>query len=194
MFKAVKNISQKLGSIVQNKELGGNIECKDRNIREKIKKQALPIIQTIQEKRKVLIKKIQLKFILEKDSGIFYFLGVCDDFPIVRADHVHPPHTLYQGTSGYLTQSDDKPKKEMPVLFHKQHFPLPQAHSSDPKKSSTNSSAKLQLKRYQCRGTFCQYRVNIYKSNPQHLCQWKQIIQNDVQGAQGSISNINETA
>lgn len=165
VFKAKKNISQKLSTINTGKKQDGNVPCKDRRIIERIQKQALPILQLIQDRQKIMIKKIELKFVEESGTGLLYFTGVSDDFTVIKKALVHPPHTLYQGTRGY-GRHDAPALQEMPIPLHK----------------DKSINPKQLMKRFQCRGTFCQHEANKYKSNPQHLYNWKQQIENELSG------------
>ena len=66
-----------------------------------------------------MVKKVELKFIEEKDTGIFYFIGVSDDFTMLKQSQVNPPHTLHQGATGYHFYDPGCPyNKEMPTPWH----------------------------------------------------------------------------
>ena len=90
IYKPEKHLSDKLARVKNQKPLKGNIQCKDQVIVSKLKSQALPIIKIIEEKRKIMIKKICFKFIEEADTGIFYFIGVSEEFTVLKANVVNP--------------------------------------------------------------------------------------------------------
>ena len=43
------------------------------------------MIKIIQEKRKIMIKKVGFKFIEDKDTGIFYFIGISEDLKVLNS-------------------------------------------------------------------------------------------------------------